>query len=172
MLLGLDAYAWVYFACLLTTLVLAKLTRDRARIEASCVLMATWFATVSMQVMAGHNVAPMAFSLVDIGAVFLLGMIAFLYDRIWSWAVAGFHVVMMFGHAAIIFNPSLGQFEYLSFLAALGYASMLVVAFPSALQLVGYADYDRRIDYHRFMRGGRLSTRDIHAPKIAKAGAG
>lgn len=167
MFFGLDAYALTYGGSALLTVALTMIGRDRAGVESSCVILALWLSTVSFQKILDTNSITSMFAVIDFMAVVTFSVMAFLYDRINLWIVAGLHFGMTVLHVVVWTSPEMQIFTYLSILAILGYVSMIVLALPSIKTLVGFG-HDRRVDYHGFMSGQPLRAHQIRSAPNSK----
>lgn len=167
MLFGLDAYALTYGGSALMTVALTMIGRDRAGVEPSCVILALWLSTVSFQKILDANSITSMFAVIDLMAVVTFSVMAFLYDRVNLWVVAGLHFAMTVLHVTVWISPNIETFTYLSILTILGYVSMIVLAFPSLLTLVGFG-HDRRVDYHGFMSGQPLRAHQVRSAPNTK----
>lgn len=165
----MSGYALAYLIALsLTSAVAAGLGR-RARLLGVGLLWTAWIWTIAMQGLAGDTDPVMAFAVM--GLLVAAGFVAIgaLFNRIWAWLAAGFHVAMLLTHVAHVWTGYSNPFVYLSVLTGLGYASMAVIALPPVWQRVRGQNVDAPC-LDRFLRGGSLDSSSFPTRKAQKGG--
>ena len=151
----IDAYSITFGIALLCTLAVAFGMGGCARAKGSLLLVASWLGVMALQRATGEYSAPLIMAVMDFALFIAFGLIALLYNRKWAWLVSGLHVAMLLSHAGYVMTGEMATYAYLTILAGLGYASMLVIAVPPvAWKIVGRAH--EAVDYSDFMRGSRL----------------
>lgn len=135
----LDAYALFYAAALIVTMGVAVIAADKGRMVGVGFLSGAWLLTVTMQWVFDELSSPVWASALDVFLVWGFCLLARFNRNGWAWLVGGLHILMLLCHPLYAAGSITSDFIYLSLLADLGYASMLVIVGPPLALWIGKA---------------------------------
>ncbi len=133
----IDGYAVSYGLCLLVTGLVVAATRQADRQIGAGLLGVSWIATLTIQNSTQNLTAPLVMAVGDFALFVGFGVLALRFGQSWAFWAAALHIVALFLHFLQDTGAGGTDFVYLSLLAVVGYATMLLLAVPPIRQMLG-----------------------------------